>query len=357
MQYHYPLGMASLEIPVNDPLEASCFGIEDRLRLVGIGDDTWYQLPRKQQYEKLADVIGNTRLQTVAEITSGTVLAKRECDNPSGSHYDRAYLATLQELEAGGYIQPGDELRDISSGSAGISLAMLGQLLNYKIRITVPDELPTSRIFPMEFFGAQTVRSGSGYIKQTSIFQRTEIKDLADKGWERTRAADPNMRAILLNSGNQRICYINHSENLASPRAFQAIGDELVREVHDPPEAIVLAMGNWTTIAGISPSIRAAWPSTRLIGFEGESTTIHDNYGTTVSGIPLRFRDEGLLDEMVIVQNEERDAMDEVVNADRPLEEQIGHTSLMGLVVAEKLTIAKPGATVSTIWYDHKLRY
>jgi cysteine synthase A len=338
-------------------IEQSCVDVLNRLSQSGIGNNSWFSLPRSQKYEKLNQVIGNTPLETIPQITDGIVLAKQERDNPSGSHYDRAYLATLEYLEESGSIKPGDELRDISSGSAGISLALLGHLLGYSARITVPDELPPSRIFPMQFFGAEVVKSGPGYIRRTSEFQRAEIKKHLASGWHRNRSADPDMRAIMLELDNQRICYLNHSENLLSPVAFRAVGRELIRQIVKPPQAIVLAMGNWTTIAGISPVIRAVWPDTEIIGFEGQNTEVHNNYGTTVRGIPLRFRNENLLDSQTKVSDKERNCMDDHINSNLSPEQQIGHTSLMGLVVAEKIVTACPGSIVGTIIYDQKIRY
>jgi cysteine synthase len=318
-------------------------------------------LPREERFRKIAEVIGHTPVFAVPELSDGSVMQKYELFNPSGSHYDRAYLPTVQYLENEGLIRPGDELRDITSGSAGISLALMGSLLGYRIRVTVPDELPEARVLPMKNLHAEVVRCGPGYIKAASDFQAAEIKELIRHGWRRIRPNDREMRAIVLESMGRRICYVNHSENLLTPESFAKIGHEIVQlfewERITPPAAVVLAMGNFTTIAGISPVMRDNWPETEVIGFEGASRNVHDNYGTTVDGVPLRFKDEQLLDRQVIVTNKDRDTMDKRVNTNRRREFQLGNSSLMGLVVAEKVVSESPGSRVVSIAYDQKYRY
>ncbi len=314
-------------------------------------------LPRVSGFASTAETIGSTPV-----IPTGireNIYQKLEYTNPSGSHYDRVYLPTILQLESEGLIHPGDQLRDITSGSAGISLGMIGSSLDYRVRITVPNELPDARVAPMLANGVEVIRSGPGYIKSASQFQRTEILSLLADGWLRFRSPDSGMRAVILEKDGQRVCYVNHSENDISPRSFGVIGQELLEQFQtETPAAIVLAMGNWTTISGIATVINPEWPDTKIIGYEGDNRQIHDNYGTSVDGVPLRFRNDALLDDTYIVTNDERDAMDLRFNKIRPLVQQVGHSSLMGLVVAEMVSEAnaKKGPVVC-IAYDQKVRY
>lgn len=327
---------------------------------------------RQKLYENLSGDIGDTPLYIVEELNANKampILQKNEFYNPSGSHYDRVYLPTIKYLEDQGLVRPDDELRDITSGSAGISLSLIGNYLGYRVRVTVPDELPEARIQPMKVRGATVLRCGPGYIQAASKFQRDEIHQLVKSGWQRIRSDDPDMRAIVLQKKDQRICYINHSENALSPQSFAAIGVELDRDWQGlQPYAVVLAMGNWTSIAGISAVVREHWPETRIIGYEGDNRTIHDNYGTTVEGIPFRFKDESLVDEQRVVTNIERNLMDERINHDpasrfHPTQYQLGHSSLMGMVVAEQLAHEKNTqdptceSPVICLAYDQKMRY
>jgi cysteine synthase len=321
---------------------------------------------RLAQYERISATIGNTPLRVVSEVGNGRFVSKEEWRNPSGCHYDRAYLPTLAVLEGDGLIRPGDELRDITSGSAGSSLAMLAAELGYPVRITVPDELPANRLQSMRQYGAEIINAGLGYIHKASDFQRAEMVEFAkEPAWKRILYSDKDLSAKVFEHrlDGRRICYINHSENLLTPKAFASIGHELVSQVAEPPAAVALAMGNWTTIAGISPVLRAAWPDTLLIGYEGEKSEEFTNYGTTNhdavgTNVPVRFRDETLLDGIRIVSNSDRDAMHELVNTNKPLTEQVGRSSLMGLVIAR--AVAEEQQTdrqIVTIAYDTMNRY
>lgn len=318
-----------------------------------------HEMERADLYRLVESYVGNTSVVKLPDFGDAPIYQKQEFLNPSGSHYDRAYLPTIHDLEESGSIRPGDELRDITSGSAGISLSLLARLLGYRARITVPDELPETRVLPMKLTGAEVVYAGSGYIKAASDFQATEIKSLLRSGWKRLRSSNPEMRAIVLERNGKRLCYVNHSENLLTPLSFRQIGHELVRRFQDqePPAAIALAMGNWTTIAGISPVVRAAWPDTHIIGYEGTDRHVHDNYGTTVDGIKIRFKNENLVDSQTVVNNTERDAMDHRFNARRHIKRQLGHSSLMGLVVAEREAEGSGSRPVISIAYDQRSRY
>jgi|GEM_PF-1060627 len=341
------------------PIAEWCRQTEDNLAAIGVGNETWYSLPRSEQYRRLELLVGNTHLLAVPEIPG--VYAKQEFTNPSGSHYDRASLPTLQLLETGGYIQPGDELRDITSGSGGISLALFAKLLGYKARISLPDELPASRVYPMEYFGAEIVRTGPGYIQATSDSQAAEIMSLVRSGeWVLKRTEDRGIKSLFFThrSTGQRVCYVNHSENVVSVSGHQRLGQEIVAQAPEIPRAVVLAIGNWTTIAGVAPVIREAWPATEIVGVKPSDDSDQTDFGLVAQGlnIKFRFKDESLLDRVVIISDAEREVMRERINNGRDTNRQLGNSSLLCLAAAQTIQAAA-GGNVITINYDQAMRY
>lgn len=118
----------------------------------------------------------------------------------------------------------------------------------------------------------------------------------------------------------------------------------------------MLAIGNWTTIAGIAPVLRQHWPKARIIGYR-DTRPMHDSFGMNVSDVPLRFNDWSLLDSVIEIPPDVRDTMDTRVNAGRLAHLQIGRSSLMGLCAAEIVAEAEGLHAVGTIFYDQKLRY
>lgn len=349
-----------IESEIAAPLPCNLVEADSILRLAeltqkGVGGADWDIQARQEKFSRLRRTIGNTPIEEVYPSPDLKVLAKQEFKNPSGSHYDRAYIATIDWLEANGYIKPGDELRDITSGSAGISLSLIGSILDYKVRITVPPELPPNRIAPIKIFGAEVSVSASGYVPSASMQQSSEIKDMLRNGWKRQKIHDPDVRAVILRNQSETICYLNHSENKLSPVAFEDIGTEFVATC-EQPEAIVLAIGNWTTIAGIASVIRREWFGTRIVGYQ-DSRTTHDSFGLNVPNVPLRFNDPALIDEIVEISPDLRDGMDERFNTKRSELMQVGRSSLMGLCAAELIADSHAVQSVGAIFYDQKTRY
>jgi cysteine synthase len=95
---------------------------------------------RSQLYDSLSKRIGNTPLVRYdGEVSSGNeIWIKRECDGPFESHYDRVYLALFRHFEGSGKIQPGDDVFETTSGSAGVSFAGIGRELGYNCHVAIP---------------------------------------------------------------------------------------------------------------------------------------------------------------------------------------------------------------------------
>jgi cysteine synthase len=221
--------------------------------------------------------------------------------------------------------------------------------LGYNVRISVPDELPNSRIAPIQIFGAEVVNVGSGYVPRASEVQAEEIQAFRqNRSWTESRPLTRSSRAFRFDDNGKRICYLNHSENDLSPMAFREIGKEILRSTE--PDVVYLAAGNWTTIAGIAPVIHDESPGTTVIAYEGDYTSgPHTNYGTSVDGVKLRYRDERLVDDIVTITDQERDA---VRNTNR-YARNLGNSSIMGLAAA----IRHGGLRPTTIAYDLANRY
>ncbi|MBP9667228.1 PLP-dependent lyase/thiolase [Candidatus Saccharibacteria bacterium] len=319
---------------------------------------------RPKLYEKLATEIGTTPLLEQQPLED--VWTKFESANPSGSHYDRAYCENIAALEIAGAIRPGDELRDISSGSAGISLSYLASRLEYNARILVPSELPEARVKPMRDLGAQAICTGSGYVEQASKVQLDDmLRFKGDPNYTRIffDRATTGMKAVIFenNENGKRVCFLNHSENPATVDAFTTIAHEIIDEAPRPFDAVALALGNGTTICGIAPVLKHAWPDTTIIGYTGRRDEPIENFGTATvnTDVPLTYQKPALdlLDQLVEVGADARDTMHSRINNDLPREQQMGRSSLLGLVTAAKYQEEHPGSLVLTIGYDTMNRY
>jgi cysteine synthase len=207
-------------------------------------------------------------------------------------------------------------------------------------------------------FGARVISSGPGYISAASQVQKTEIYALkASEDWQRVRLPKNALaKAVIFDNDNgvDGICYVNHSENQLSVDSFRNIADELAAQAPETTH-LILGEGNWTSIAGISPRVRELIPDIKIVGYRGERTDIHTNFGLTVENVPFSFKKPGeLLDSEEVVTDEERISMakNPVVAA-----QHLGRSSIMAFVVAQRILQGDPEARICTMIYDRDDRY
>src|SRR3954454_14845354 len=94
------------------------------------------------RYADLAASVGHTPLIGLPRLSpSGDVRlwAKLEDRNPTGSVKDRAALYMIQRAEKEGRLAPGCTILEPTSGSTGISLAMVAKLRGYDVICVMPE--------------------------------------------------------------------------------------------------------------------------------------------------------------------------------------------------------------------------
>ena len=212
---------------------------------------------RGELYTRLEARIGNTPLiESHIKLPNGNRLfVKRECDNPFGSHYDRAYLLLFREYEEQGKIKPGDKVLETTSGSAGVSFAGIGKLLGFVCHVAIP--------------------AGGEKARERAILEHLNSPDkLMFTPAELYVSGFPAFAKRYL-AEHQDVVFLNHSmgkfnkkkgeveNNEVALSAFEALGREIKSEVD--ADYAVLAFGNGSSILG---TIRGLSDKTRIIGFE-----------------------------------------------------------------------------------------
>ncbi len=108
----------------------------------------------------VTELIGNTPLLRLSRITRGLsaeVLLKMECLNPLSSVKDRTCLAIIDDAERRGLLSPGSVVIEPTSGNAGIALASLCAARGYRLILTMPETVSSSRRDLLSAFGAELV--------------------------------------------------------------------------------------------------------------------------------------------------------------------------------------------------------
>ncbi|KAJ2465930.1 Cysteine synthase 2, partial [Coemansia sp. RSA 2322] len=122
-------------------------------------------LPDGESQPPIADgvtgLIGNTRLVRINSLSAATgceILAKAEFLNPGGSSKDRIALHVVEQAERSGDLAPGACLFEGTSGSTGISLAMVARARGYACHIVMPSDVAVEKSQLLERLGATVER-------------------------------------------------------------------------------------------------------------------------------------------------------------------------------------------------------
>lgn len=194
----------------------------------------------------LEDFIGNTplvRLKRLPGVTSNTILAKLEGDNPAGSVKDRPAYSMIRRAQERGEIKPGDTLIEPTSGNTGIALAMCAAMMGYRMILVMPEHLSVERRQSMAAFGAEIVltpREG-GMEMARDVAQR-----MRDEG-----------KGLILDQ------FANPDNPLSH---YEGTGPEIWRDTGGTITHFVSSMGTTGTIMGCSRFFKEKNPAIQIIG-------------------------------------------------------------------------------------------
>lgn len=104
--------------------------------------------------------IGNTPLiyiNSLSKLTGCEIYGKAEFMNPGGSVKDRAALGMIRDAEAKGLLKPGGLIVEATSGNTGIGLALVANVLGYRMKILIPSNQAQEKIDTMRGMGAEVM--------------------------------------------------------------------------------------------------------------------------------------------------------------------------------------------------------
>lgn len=130
----------------------------------------------------IIQTVGYTPLLSLDGMTSSKqpkILAKAEFMNVSGSVKDRAAAAMIQDGITRGKLTPGKTILDATSGNTGISYAMLGASLGFRVKLFLPANASAERKQIMLALGAEIVEtdplegSDGAYLAAVAEYEKT----------------------------------------------------------------------------------------------------------------------------------------------------------------------------------------
>ncbi len=208
---------------------------------------------------RMLDAIGNTPLVKLARIVpegAADVWVKLEFYNPTGSYKDRMALSMVERAERRGTLQPGMTVVEYTGGSTGISLAFVCAVKGYRCRIVSNDAVATEKLRSMEVFGA-------------------ELEVLKSQGGKLTADLVPRMmdraRTIAAEGPSYATDQMRNPDMVAG---YEALGEELLRQVQGPIHAFCAAVGTSGMLMGTSRVLKRANPATRVVAFEPATSAV-----------------------------------------------------------------------------------
>ena len=295
-----------------------------------------------QRNEAVLSLIGNTPLVELRFEPEGvTIHAKCEFLNPSGSIKDRLAQCIILDAEKRGLLGPDSIILECTSGNTGISLAMIGAALGYRVTILMSGSASRERRLCIRQFGAELILFESGASYQTGI-------DIS----------------LAMAAKDSRYFLPRQFENpLNAEDHVHTTAQEILWQVPHLVDAFVAGYGTGGSLAGCGKAIKARCPDARVIAMEpeeaamlaGELPCCHWIEGIAGGFVPPLLR-AAPLDGTIKVKSAEALAMTQRLNRQFGL--LVGTSS--GANVAAAVKIAqdlRPGACVVTLLCDRADRY
>ncbi|KAJ2740912.1 Cysteine synthase 2 [Coemansia sp. BCRC 34301] len=196
----------------------------------------------------VAGLIGNTplvRINSLSDATGCEVLGKAEFLNPGGSSKDRVALHVITQAEQRGELVPGSCIFEGTSGSTGISLAMVARARGYACHIVMPSDQALEKSQLLQRYGATVER-----VAPASIVDAGNFVNMA-----RRRAAETE-GGYFVDQFETQLNFDAH---------YRTTGPELLRQTNGRLDAFVHGAGTGGTISGVTWFLKQRLPGVRCV--------------------------------------------------------------------------------------------
>jgi S-sulfo-L-cysteine synthase (O-acetyl-L-serine-dependent) len=288
----------------------------------------------------LASAVGHTPLLFLKHLGRTLapdvhVYAKAEWFNPGGSVKDRPALNIINTALAQGQLGGGKILLDSTSGNMGISYAMFGAAMDFRVTLVIPGNASQSRMTILHALGAELVLSDPLEGSDGAIrLARQMAADAPDKYF-----------------------YANQYDNPANWQAhYLTTGPELVEQTGGKITHLVAGLGTSGTMTGSGRFLREYNPRIQLVAVQPDSP-FHGLEG--LKHIPTAIR-PGIYDPKLVNETIEVATEDAYQMAQRLAREEglfVGISSGAAALAALRVASTLEHGTVVVILPDAGYKY
>jgi cysteine synthase len=292
--------------------------------------------------------IGNTPLVQLRHVVPrgyAHVVVKLEWANPTGSMKDRMADAAVKRAEVDGRLQPGGTVVEYTSGTTGISLALVCAAKGYGLEIVFSDAFSDEKRRTMQAFGARVTDVPSGNKKITEAL----IKDM--------------IRAAAEVSRRPGHWYCDQLNNHDAIEGYLPLGEEIWQQTDGRIDALVHSVGTAHSIHGVTKALWNHSKLIRIVAVEPEESAVlsgkpsgsHNIEGIGIGFVPPLWQPELVNEIQTVTTNDAKQMARRLAR-----EEGIFAGPSSGANVVAAIRVAErlgTDATVATIIVDSGLRY
>lgn len=199
-------------------------------------------------------LVGNTpmiKIDYEYEGKTGSIYAKLEYYNYSGSIKDRIALHIIQKERENGNLAEGQAIVEVTSGNTGIAFSAIGALFGHDVHIFMPDWVSIERRNLIEMYGAHVhlVSKEEGGFKKAL--------ELAEEFAQKTGAYRP----------------LQFDNPLNVEAQYTKTGQEIIDAVPDV-NAFVSGIGTGGTLMGIGKRLKDNNPDSKIFALEPSTLSI-----------------------------------------------------------------------------------
>lgn len=239
-------------------------------------------------YENILDTIGNTPIVRLRNIGNKNIYVKLENYNPGFSIKDRAVYNMINELEKEGKLKKESILVEASSGNAGISLSMIGNIKGYKVIIIMPENMSKERIDIIKCYGSHIILTDKKLGMKGAI---KKVKELVDE----------NLNYVSLNQ------FENENNKDAH---YKTTAVEIFKDISDI-DIFVCGVGTGATLSGVGKYLKEKNKDIRIVAVEPQNSPtisqgkngIHKIQGIGAGFIPRNYN-ANIVDEVITISDE-----------------------------------------------------